>query len=56
MSFKVNLKRLFWFLFIIQSVCREDVGGGGMLRYFEWLLGILNLDIDTVINTQDSHL
>ena len=50
MSFKVNLKRLFWFLFIIQSVCREDVGGGGMLRYFEWLLGILNLDIDTKDN------
>ena len=27
-----------------------------MLRDFEWLLGFLNLDIDTVINTQDSHL
>ena len=37
-------------------MCSEDVGGGGMLRYFEWLLGFLNLDIDTVINTQDSHL
>ena len=37
-------------------MCSEDVGGGGMLRYFEWLLGFLNLDVDTVINTQDSHL